>query len=132
MTDTVVIYRWEFRPQTPARRVYAELELQNIGYPSERWVAQVYLVRDEMQRGQEVFDPDARVGMRIYVGLADESDADLSLLSYLAPVEGTRRAYPIIFNTLCKNPDKVKKFRDKWLIDILNAGGIKKEVDSPR
>lgn len=118
-------FRWEFRNPEVARRVYAEGELRDVGrYGStgQRFLLEVYLVRDEMAKPRKVkgvlqIDDRRRVGIRIYVGTCRD-EVQCRTLAYLAPVEGTRQAYTMIFDVLKDNPAQVEAFGDEWLTEL--------------
>ena len=119
---TTATFRWVFRNPSLARRVYAEIELEDVGRVGDgRYYAAVYLVRDEMPRPARgvLIDPDQRTGMRVYVGACHDERA-CRRLAFLAAVEGTREAYTLIYDVLLEHPEPVRKFGDEWLIEMLD------------
>lgn len=132
--STRTTFIWEFRVSSPWESTFAEAQLSQVGRPSsERYMMHVHLVRDEMRepdasQGSVVFDPERRVGQRIYVGASCTDDC--RLLAYLAPKEGERLAYKLICNVLRENQDQVRRFGDDWLIEtICGAQPDKEAVD---
>lgn len=118
--STYVTFRWEFRQGNVRERAYAEARLEAVGRPGEdTFLLTVELVRDEMALptdGFPLLDPERRTGQRVYVGVVRSREEDrVRLLAYMAPIEGHRVAYTLIYDTLRANQDAVRKFGDEWL-----------------
>lgn len=117
-------YRWEFRDGSVRERSYLEGRLEQVGRPGEHaYLLTVELVRDEMALptdGFPLLDPERRTGVRIYVTtLRSREDGAVRQLAYVAPIEGGRMAYTLMFKALQEHQDAVKKFGDKWLIETV-------------
>lgn len=115
------VFRWEFTEQSVTHREYAEAELHQYGRPSDpRHMLQIYLVRDEMPQPREgdIIDPEVRVGKRVYVG-SYTNPKQCRLLADLCAVAAQDYAYNFIYNTLQDNPDKVRRFGNDWLTDLM-------------
>lgn len=118
-------FRWEFRAANQREAIYAEGELEEVGGPGDKnYLLKIYLVHDEMALPDEanpLLDPSRRVGRRIYVTTVRSREEDqVRLLAYLAPVEGHRLAYTLIFNALRHNVDKVEEFGFDWLTKLMH------------
>lgn len=103
-------YRWEMRTDA-ARMVYAEGLLRHHSV-SDRYTLEVWLVRDEQGPLDQV--DEGRVGKRVFCAVADDMDR-CRMLAFMAPVEGRRLAYTLLFDTVRDNPQAVARFDDEWL-----------------
>lgn len=126
MNNTLVAFRWEFRQGNVRERAYAEAELEEVGSPGDKnYLLTVYLVRDDMAYptdGFPLLDPERRTGQRVYVGVVRSREEEkVRQLAYMAPVEGHRMAYTMIFNLLRENVPAVEKFGDDWLTDLMKS-----------
>jgi hypothetical protein len=123
MTGTYTTFVWEFVSEL-RERLLAEAELKQVGRPGDHtWLLTVTLVRDVMAAPTEaepLLDPENRVGKRVYVTtLRSREDDRVRLLAYLAPVEGHRVAYTLIYEALRKHQDAVRKFGYEWLTNLM-------------
>lgn len=119
-------FRWEFRQGNVRERSYAEAELEELGSVGDKnFLLTISLVRDEMalpSADEPLLDPERRVGKRVYVGVVrSREDEKVRQLAYMAPVEGHRMAYTMIFNVLRENVSAVEKFGDDWLTDLMKS-----------
>lgn len=112
-----LVYRWEFRAPSVARRIFVELELHELR--GDSYAAEVWLVRDEAHppTPKDDYDPERRVGQRVYAGV--KVDDECRMLMFLAPKEGERRAYSLIWQVLKEHQDAVRGFGDDWLTETI-------------
>lgn len=125
MSAPTVIYRWYFRDPSLAASTYAEGELEDVGRVGDpRLLMRVSLVRDGMRRPGKLIDLDEREGQRVYCMTVTDDDR-LRVLAYLAPIEGQRLAYGLIYDAVASSPDAVEKYGDGWLSGLFGRGGVR-------
>lgn len=117
--STLTTFRWEFRQQQLVLRTYAEAELTPLDRSIEhRFMMTIYLVRDEINRGLSIIDPEVRKGTRIYVDSFMDYE-ECRLIANLASYAAATRAYRVIIGVLGENIDTVEKFGDEWLTETI-------------